>query len=589
VCCLFLCASALLPLPARAGQWTISYSQALTESYLRPDYYNPSQTTFVQHSWQRPPVSSTDNNYSWYIGYRWYESENLDLAGSDAVLATITWQPAPGMTLLTDPPPAKLTLIETAHSWWGAFWNEASPPTAADGQASDGLGDPMVFTVSPNSTSCFGTSSGRHLIQVDGSSGVVKIPCILSAQNPTSAWVTEPNPSYPAYSTSFWSWSPNSIEYTFNVVQDSRAVTISADVDPTLAKGPRYNGDHSLMFDIYGDELFTPHPHAPTADGTMYGDIGLDDTDGPSYNTTDITYSGGRAGNWHIDGDTDFWFHNLPNSAYVSDHQGESLTFLSPDISDFSVQYNGYYSGKTMMDAHDMTENSTIGTDHVHLTYTDGSDGAIATANYYMDIHRSWEWTASKKPADGFWRNVALTVANPGDAGNNGTISCTWSEDNPFVAEASVSNNDLVAGAFTVAGAATPSPGLNALLTFIGFSVDKFGPKPDSGTADFNGCWNDPNSTFSTPPPANYWTMTPQQQNAFRQYYTMVPYLFLHYTTNYYLADNWGSNGYIAQVPKAFATLDMRPDGSGPGAMDWCGAFQFNGDTKTPQPPTHGN
>ena len=214
-------------------------------------------------------------------------------------------------------------------------------------------------------------------------------------------------------------------------------------------------------------------------------------------------------------------------------------------------------------------------------TGNDG-DGAVATANYYMALHQPWEWTASKKPADGFWREVALSVAQPGYAGNNSGIACTWNEDNPFVADAALNANDIVAGAFTVAGAATPYPGLNALLTLVGFTVDKFGPKPDNGTGDFDGAWGDGHSTFSTPYPSNYWTMTPQQQNNVRQNYTMVPHLFLHYTTNYYLGDNWGSSGYIGQVPKAFATLDMRADGKGPGAMDWCGAFQLNNDPNKP-------
>ncbi len=373
------------------------------------------------------------------------------------------------------------------------------------------------------------------------------------------------------------------------VKHDDRAVTISADVDPTLAKGPRYNADDSVAFDMYGDQLFTPHPHAPTADGTMYGDIGLDDSDGIPLNSMDIVYSGNRMGNWHIDQDTDLWFHTLLDTIFAPDHQGETLTYLSPDISDLDVHYNGDTIQGLPGGVTDNGNRVTIGTDHVHLTYTDGGDGAVATANYYMQVHHAWEWIPSNKPADGFWREVALTVAHPGYAGNNGNVPCTWSEDNPFIAEASFSGTDIVAGAFTVAGAATPYPGLNALLTLIGFAADKFGPKPDNGNADFNGCWNSRWSTFSTDPPPSYTTMTLQDQNTFRSRYTMVPHLFLHYTINYYLADHWGPNGYIAQVPLAVETLDMRPDGLGPAGVDWCGAFQLNNDTKIPPPPTHGN
>ncbi len=583
---------------------------AYVPSELSPNpdpIYNGGSTGFTSVFGAFAVASNADQMNGGYIPYLGSISAPVFLNGSitDNITGTLTqtWTWVPAAAPNGQPAPAVLNLLVSAPVSVDISPNYSNPSLSSGltgtASASNGLGDTANMT--EGSVYAKQGLPGKHLVQFPvGAGGSVTVT--VSAQGSVSLTnsvtygalfptIPQPYPTDPYVyrATNGFAYSMGDADVSASAQQDHRAVTTSASVDPTLAKGPRYNGDHSLMFDIYGDELFTPHPHAPTADGTMYGDLGIDEVANIPLNSITVDYQGNRSGNWHIAGDTDWWFTDMTDSISTPDHQGDTMTSSSPNISNFAVEYNGDTVAGLPGGADNSGDRVTLGTNHIHLTYTDGGDGAIATANYYMDIHHSWEWVASKKLADGFWRNVALTVANPGYAGNNGTISCTWSEDNPFVAEASISNNDLVAGAFTVAGAATPLPGLNALLTFIGFAADKFGPKPDSGTADFNGCWGSRWSTFSTPPPANYATMTPQQQSDFRQYYTMAPSLFLHYTTNYYLGDHWGPNGYIEQVPRAFATLDMRPDGLGPAAMDWCGAFQFNGDTNTPQPPTHGN
>ncbi len=391
-----LCLTSLcLPLPARAGQWTVSYSQGQTDSYLQFDYQHPATPTFIQHAWQPPPVSGADADaYWWYIGYRWYESENLDLAGSDAVLATITWQPDGGKTLLTDPPPAKLTLIETAHSWWGATWNGSGPPTAADGQASDGLGDPMVFTVSPNSSNGFGTSSGRHLIQVDGSSGVVKIPCILSAQNPTSAWV--PSSYDPDYTPSYWSWSPNSIEYTFNVVQDTRAVTISASVDVTNMKTTLLITPDAVSVDVNGDENYLPTPNQRGLDGTMYGDTIYSyntHQDGSLYNppnTNWITFQPNFKGNWHWKAAQDHLGDTVLAPNVVNPNTWSWSPNESQDNWDYGLGSMPMATNYALINGYPKGQDAPT-TYPVVYTATDNSDSATASARYVMTLHDPYE------------------------------------------------------------------------------------------------------------------------------------------------------------------------------------------------------
>ena len=207
-----LLALLLLPLPAFAGQWVITYSEDQIESYLVPDYYQPWKTTPQTDHWTTDPATPNYNGNA--VGNYWYEFSNVNLSATDAVVATLTWVPAQGQTMQTDPPPAKLTLKQTASAYWQCQWNGSGSPSDA-GQADDGLKDPCIFALVPqNPNEGKGTSSGSHLIQVDGSSGVVTLPCTLSAQNPSSTWTTEQNPNDPNNpndTISTWDWEYDSL------------------------------------------------------------------------------------------------------------------------------------------------------------------------------------------------------------------------------------------------------------------------------------------------------------------------------------------------------------------------------------------
>ena len=100
-----------------------------------------------------------------------------DAMAIGSVTPTLTWVPAAGQTLQTDPP----YILESAHASWSTTY-EPLPWTGAD--ASDGLGDPAVAV-----DLIYGagqTSSGTHLVQKDGSLGTIKLdPVWMDADTPT--------------------------------------------------------------------------------------------------------------------------------------------------------------------------------------------------------------------------------------------------------------------------------------------------------------------------------------------------------------------------------------------------------------------
>ena len=540
--------ASLAAAPAHAGHWVITVSGGGTTPYY-PNGTDPDPHCTFEDSQLTYPLPP---NY-----FNIWLSDSDDLGRADvnthitgevtlSIGATLTWTPSyPGDTSL---PPLSVDVLETGRA--GVDTNVNPPPGVAD----DGLGDSIVYT------SGSVTSQGSHLYHLAvpmGQTSVTLPGRLLSASRPD---VPGGDPMMNTY-------------VNYSVVQDTRAVTISADVDATLGKGPRYDENGVVMYNIYGDQMFTPHPHTRMPDGTMYGDIGIADSTDGIYNHVTIDYDAERVGTWSIDGDIDSWYHTLLHSNFDPDHQGDTITSYSPNISTFSVQYNGWASNPST-DPSNINERSTIGTDHVFFSYTDGHDKAKATANYYMAVHRPYEYILSKKPAEADWRQVPITVDPNQSFGNDASCSFTYNADNPMVAEVTFDGPGKTAteGVLTVAGAATPLPWLNALLTAGAFGLDKFGPVPAHGTAIFDNCFESNYSTFSPARPADYFTLSLDDQRKERALYKIQPYFFVRYTKKYYTVDTWDWKGYAGQQYRMLETLDQSADGS-PASTQPLGAF----------------
>ena len=140
----------------------------------------------------------------------------MDFAANASIVATLTWQPASGQTLTTDPPPTSpVSILETGTATEGPGpWNGSGPAPYPKGSASDGLGDPQ--TVSGDGHGYF--SSGAHLSQQDGSSGTITIgPVTLSATCPHTTFVN---------GSPDWEGS-SGVNVSLTVSVDTRYATIS--------------------------------------------------------------------------------------------------------------------------------------------------------------------------------------------------------------------------------------------------------------------------------------------------------------------------------------------------------------------------
>jgi len=167
---LALCPRACAQQPS-GHSWTVTSTQQGTWSCVRP--YPP-----LSGVWDPGPIPGGGG---WGFG----DSETKNGAVDGAVTSTLTWTPAAGKTLQTDPAPNPLFVLEHGYARWASLWgNSPSPPTQADAVGSsvaDGFGDPPVFDIGNTSA----ISSGYRLEQRGFSSGSCTVSDTLSSHNPT--------------------------------------------------------------------------------------------------------------------------------------------------------------------------------------------------------------------------------------------------------------------------------------------------------------------------------------------------------------------------------------------------------------------
>ena len=146
--------------------WAVTYTNNGTWSYVDPTQTPPAQSGL----W--PAGSNGD-------GLSGSNTRNGNLQGT--VTATLTWVPAAGQTMQSDPPPNPVTVIECASAMERSLLGTDPNTQGPAGSASDGLGD--TPTVYGNGY----ISSGYHALPPqDGSSGTIVLPPVtLSASNPT--------------------------------------------------------------------------------------------------------------------------------------------------------------------------------------------------------------------------------------------------------------------------------------------------------------------------------------------------------------------------------------------------------------------
>ena len=170
--------AALLCLPSA----TLLASLALCACAQQPGGHAWTVTSTQEGTWSdvlvNKPEPDKPESGTWPVGpfvggggYRLGGTNIRNSAADGTVTSALTWTPAAGKTLLTDPAPDPLFVLEYGYARWASVWgNSPSPPTQADAvgaSVADGFGDLPVFA--PGNTTAI--SSGYRLEQRGFSSG----------------------------------------------------------------------------------------------------------------------------------------------------------------------------------------------------------------------------------------------------------------------------------------------------------------------------------------------------------------------------------------------------------------------------------
>jgi len=364
------------------------------------------------------------------------------------------------------------------------------------------------------------------------------------------------------------------------VAQDTRAVTISADIDGSNDSTPTTYKILSGGVDTNGDGLVAIKLHHRDPDGTMKGDIGIPYGEEHTETTTDyfgnktnkhivnstaltITYKAHLAGRWSTQ-DSHYWWNSSLKSYSLDQNLSYFFNSGVPNENDIQLLANVYNGPLIDNDndgaivPNDAGFNGTA--DHLWFQYRNGNnldaypnglmntgtegDNAIATANYYMTVHQAAELFPSHKhgilqtgynlPENAFLRDMDLDVQSPGYAvyGSN-SIDCTWNAPGAFWGE--------LAGAVGVAEH-TPIerlPWLPAMLALAHVGLDKIADQGDhQGVAFAIGAsdplaaplpWDDPASTFPPEHPKTttsnkslYWFYPNKAHILYKKVYSLI-------------------------------------------------------------------
>lgn len=505
----------------------------------------------------------------------------MGLPGAIFVTSTLTWTPSgPGDT--SQPPPT-LDVLETASAG-GAEW--MLQPTGVVATTSDGFNDPVFYATAP----VYGAQSkGNHLYHLTISPGQTLVTLPQRTMGASISYAT-------AITT-----SSASIGMGYTAQEDKRSVSIV---------GGRVTYKKLLIggLDANGDGLWKQVMNQSDANGNLSDDIaipygekhnevisgGLHQVDSTS--KIDAVYSPLLFGPWATEGA--YYLENSSAKNYnLQGTLGDPLIDIPPTAADIPKIKNTFV-GPTVDDSNSPSSviwNDAGVTDHIFFKFTNGDnlsmrptayptgndgDKAIASANYYLNIHRPLESFLSHVPSMTVYRiataypvsginsqtgqaDIPLTVDTPGFAtygigGTNGaTVAVHFS--NPDVNWDHAI--DILAGVGSL-----PFPGELAILdqVFTGASILVHYNKPDADTqtvAFNNGaCWTDPWSTG--------------QGAGLKSDYHMFPRFRVRYTRTYSLVDSYNMDGFQTET---LTYCDKFKDN-----FSYFGYFQYVGNA--PQP-----
>ena len=254
------------------------------------------------------------------------------------------------------------------------------------------------------------------------------------------------------------------------------------------------------------DPVWFQDKNEQDATGTLLGDIGIPDGNPvvasivlggvevvPTVDSLTVNYGAQTSTTgWNTGGAAYTWYDSVTSSTEWGTYgEGYNTTdgpwTHSSGIGSFSVTYCGAGLGPdgTIAEKGDTDQSRP---DHIHISVTDGSDGAIETANYYMRIHRGTEILPSNRPATlDVPKILNVTVLGAGYAVTGGDVPFTYEQVNAGWGIAKNSCTLLQ----------TLSSGwIKLALAANGITITSITPTNVPMSADFAVDWTSPHSTF---------------------------------------------------------------------------------------------
>lgn len=308
---------------------------------------------------------------SWNYG-DWFGGEHgpKTIDGSTTIMATIRWVKGDGVTPAANPP-AKVYLLEDASASWSGTNGEGM---WVIGEARNGLGHPCVARTDGRA-GC--TSSGRRLVQVDGSSGVItrSVDAVAIASGSSDSTVGSID-----------------VSVSYSLTVDNRGVTLTRQG----ARGEVVDAEGNTHgHTTYSYNLLTRNPINPQPIVT------------PVWNWQQ--FSTAFIGDWSLIWDENS-YRNIPDVSWSWNPQYSGATW---EWNQWSMPFG---SQNKVEGSYGLSWKGRTGPTERVLTYTatDNRKGGTATAKYYLTIHDHYEQKTYQR-TDTFenWRQCSANIVGP--------------------------------------------------------------------------------------------------------------------------------------------------------------------------------
>jgi hypothetical protein len=344
----------------------------------------------------------------------------------------------------------------------------------------------------------------------------------------------------------------------FDAVPDNRTLSITSgtnakspviDYSPQSPQNPYWPG----VADQYGNMQWQPGSEVVNADGSTNGDIGL-----PLQGDliTDADFQALPLGNWTVVGSKYNWFDSHRQL-------GSSGTLKGGDtIPTFTVGYDNPEAD--VQDPNILPDTGDLGlTDHIHLSYTDGtgSDGAVATANLYMHCHPTvFSYAINSPYPNGPNATTMVNFPNPG-VWASGYPGLDSSGDVGYSAYYAVYGDiaSLGTGLADIGTLLTPIPDLDvvgAVLAAAGIGLNLIGNDQQETKKGVVVDDHWPGASAATGTDVDQWAggIVPSGVSSTAGSgpwdYTAIPMVCQNYANYLYAVDQWGVSGYASYGEK---------------------------------------